>query len=359
MESTRTCLKEPPYRRQNDVSWANGWLAAPENERGVTFAATILVLSIAERADDPAVLAFERAAAGVLGEQGRVEVVSVAEDPPDAESEERARGTDGLVELTWSADGRSARLHCFVVAERRWIDREISFGSRRDESARDAQERGRLLGFAAASTFAESPSPPPRREARPAAPAVKPARAPTPLRDATSAPVAASHRALEFAGVASTGLGGNASGIGATAAFRWRLAPALWARLALAGRTGNIPLAQATTRSFQLGAGVVLSAFDRPSSPWVLGVRLDGWASNFEASHLSEDDVAPDRRSRWLPGCDLMAEGGFRFTGSTGLFAAVGAELMFGKTEVYTHGNRVAVVPPLRAVGEIGFRTGF
>lgn len=323
----------------------------------MTLAATLLVLSIAQRADDPAVVAFERAAAGVLGDQGHVEMVTVAEDPPDAESELRARDVDGLVELSWSVDGRTARLHCYVASERRWIDREISFGPGPAESVRAAEERGRLLGFAAASTFAEPaptgtvarPPPSPAAEAAPVAP--------RPSAGSERAPP--NLRVLEFAGAASSGFGGTAGGVGATAAFRWRLSPGLWARVAFLGRTGTIPLAQATTRSLQVGAGIALPLVDSPNGRWGLGARLDAWASQFEASHLSEDDAAPDRRSRWLPGCDLMLEGGLRFTESTGVFAALGAELMFGKTEVYTHGSRVAVVPPLRGVAEIGFRAGF
>lgn len=86
---------------------------------------------------------------------------------------------------------------------------------------------------------------------------------------------------------------------------------------------------------------------------------MDAYVSYFEASHFSEDDVEPDPRSRWLPGLGLLAEVGYRFAGKTGLFAAAGPELMAGKTEVYTHGKRVAVVPALRAAAEIGFRAGF
>jgi hypothetical protein len=328
----------------------------------VTLAATLLVLSIAQRADDPAVLAFERAASRVLGDGGRVEVVSVAEDPPDAESEARARGLDGLVELSWSDDGRSARLHCYVVSEQRWIEREISFGTRLDDTARGAEERGRLLGFAAASTFAELPVAPRTPPAAPL-PSKSP---PTKSRDTLPtqsttgpSPERRQPRVLEFAGAVSSGVGGTAGGVGAMAAFRWQVAPSLWARLAVLGRTGTIAVAQATTRSLQVGGGAALPLLDRSDVPWMLGARLDVWASHFEASHLSEDDAAPDRRSRWLPGCDLMIEGGFLFTGSTGVFASAGAEAMFGKTDVYTHGNRVAVVPPLRAIAELGFRAGF
>jgi hypothetical protein len=128
--------------------------------------------------------------------------------------------------------------------------------------------------------------------------------------------------------------------------------------LFVAGRSGNVPLAQASTRTAQLGAGMAVALLP-PTHRFELGARLDAFASYFDASHLSEDDLSPDRRSRWLPGADLLAEGGVRISGGAGLMAAVGIEALLGKTEIYTHGSRVAVVPPFRAVAELGFRARF
>jgi hypothetical protein len=132
----------------------------------------------------------------------------------------------------------------------------------------------------------------------------------------------------------------------------------LWARLFVAGRSGNIPEAQASTRTALLGGGLALALLPETSS-FELGGRLDAFASYFDVSHLSEDDIEADRRNRWQAGADLVAEGGWRFTGGAGLFAGVGLEAILGKTEIYTHHNRVAVVPPFRAVAELGFRTRF
>jgi hypothetical protein len=88
-------------------------------------------------------------------------------------------------------------------------------------------------------------------------------------------------------------------------------------------------------------------------------MRADALLSYFQASHLSEDDVVPDTKSRWLPGFDWVLEGGFRFAGSAGVFAGVGVEAMAGSTEMFTHGRQVALVPAFRLVGELGFRTRF
>jgi hypothetical protein len=141
---------------------------------------------------------------------------------------------------------------------------------------------------------------------------------------------------------------------GARFAFRGPLS----VRAFVAGRAGNMPEAQASTRTVQLGGGLALG-FLPAESWWELGLRSDGIVSYFDVSHLSEDDAEPDRRQRWLGGADLIAEGGFRLTSSAGLHLGAGIEVMFGETAVFTRGARVAVVPPLRAVAELGFRTGF
>lgn len=311
---------------------------------------------IAQPVDDPLTAAFARAARGVLGDGASVQLIAVEADPPDEESVARAEGASGVVELSWTKDGARASLHCYVTSERRWIDREITFGGGSGSGEREASEKGRLLGFAAATMFATyAPAQPERPTAapKPPAPVVKPT---LPSRDVPPAELA--RRTLEFAGVVSTGVKGTDGGLGALAGLRLRFHGPFWARAFVAGRAGSLPTAQASTRTALLGGGAVIAALPG-SSRFELGLRLDGFASYFSASHLSEDDVVPDERSRWLPGADLVAEGGFRFAGSAGVFAGVGLEAVFGRTDVYTHGNRVAVVPPLRAIGEIGFRTGF
>jgi hypothetical protein len=88
-------------------------------------------------------------------------------------------------------------------------------------------------------------------------------------------------------------------------------------------------------------------------------VRADLFACYFEAVHLSEDDAEPDRQSRWLPGADLLVEAGFRLAPSAGLFLGAGLEAVAGRTDIYTHGQRVAIMPVLRMLGEAGFRARF
>ena len=316
----------------------------------------LVVLVIAHGVGDPLTAAFEHAARGALGSEARLEIRSVAEDPADADSIALAGGADGVVEVSWEAGGARARLHCYVTREQRWVDREIAFGSDDAHSERETAERGRLLGFAVATMFGD--------EGRPEAPLPPHPIASTPTQSSVvvdSRPVDArspTTRSFEFSGAASSGIGGTASGFGAEAAARMVLNGPLWGRVFVAGRGGSIPAAQATTRSLFFGGGVAIAALP-PERRLALGLRVDAFASYFEASHFSEDDVVPVRRSRWIPGADLIAEGGFRLVGSAGVFLGAGVEALLGKTTVYTHDKQVALVAPLRAVAQLGFRVGF
>jgi hypothetical protein len=315
--------------------------------------------------DDPLVSAFKGAARRVLGNETRLDFEVVASDPPDEETIGRATAVDGVVELSFSATDNRARVHCYVAKEQRWVDREISFGESHAPPQVELVERGRLLGFAVASLFSGE------AQSEPTSPSPAPEPSPPKPIETTSLPSESAgtrttvpqgqgqtRRSIEFAGIASSGLHGTAAGLGASAALRFVWTGPLWTRVFVAGRTGNIPEAQSSTRTAQMGAGLALALLPE-THRFELGVRFDVFASYFDASHLSEDDIAPDRRSRWLPGGDLVIEGGVRVAGGAGLLLAGGLEGLLGKTEIYTHGNRVAVVPPFRAVAELGFRTRF
>jgi len=323
----------------------------------------IVVLVIGHEAADPSLAAFQAAAQNALGKEARIRLVEVAKDPPDEESVARAGSADGIVELSWTADGSRTLIHCYLAHERRWLDRQITFGAGDASSTREAQERGRLLGFAVATMFSEAAA---ESSAVPASPLpALPAASAPPVPDRTATPAGrpvgappSARRSLEFGGQVSSGLQGTAAGIGAAAALRAGVLGPLWARVFVAGRSGSIPAAQATTRTALLGVGSAL-AWPFSRSRFELGVRTDLFVSYFDTTHLSEDDVEPDRRSRWLPGADLVAEGGFQLAGSAGIFLGLGVEGVLGKTEIYTHTQRTAVVPPFRAVGEMGFRIGF
>jgi hypothetical protein len=341
-------------------------------------AVSLIVLVIAQQPDVDScppglcggaamVTALQEAVVRVLGSETRIRTELAISDPADAEVANGASDVDGVVELSFSPNGDKARLHCYVAHEQRWLDREISFGASRGSMRSEINERGRLLGFAVATMYAGDtndterepeniapPTPAPAASTVPASPK------PTPSRDepAPTRPGPQASYVAEFAAVASSGLNGTASGLGASAGFRFALTGPVWARLFVAGRSGDIPEAQASTRTALMGGGLALALLPQ-SSRFELGARFDAFASYFDVTHLSEDDVAPDRRSRWQVGADLLAEGGFRFTPAIGALVGIGVEGIFGETAIYTHHARVAVVPPLRATAELGFRTRF
>ena len=313
---------------------------------------------------DTLAAAFEQAARRALGNDAKIQTEIVATDPADEDSSARP-GVDGVVELSFTPEGNKARIHCYVSKEQRWLDREISFGESRGSVRRETTERGRLLGFAVATMFTAETEP--ALEATPAAVAPPPpvtaasgpARAVTQSRERPASERSEEKgRSIEFAGIVSSGLDGNAGGLGASAGLRLALTGPVWARLFVAGRAGNIPRAQASTRTALMGGGFALALLPQ-AKPIELGARVDLFASYFEASHLSEDDLEADRRTRWQAGADFVAEAGLRLTGGAGVLLGLGIEGIAGKTEIYTHGNRVAVVPPFRAIAEVGFRTRF
>ncbi|HYQ01172.1 MAG TPA: hypothetical protein VER96_21020 [Polyangiaceae bacterium] len=310
--------------------------------------------------------AFQQAAQRVLGSEAQLRTQVVTSDPSDEVAVAKAPDADGVVELSFSPEGEKARLHCYLAREKRWIEREISFGDSSGSTQSEINERGRLLGFAVATMYASDASEETHEQESPSPPAVPPsaseaaraAESPRLSRPQSATVPERRKYVAEFAGIASTGLEGTASGLGASAGFRLVLRGPIWARVFIAGRSGNIPEAQASTRTALMGGGFAF-AFLPDAATFELGSRLDFFASYFDASHLSEDDVAADRRSRWQAGADVVAEGGWRVTRDAGVFFGIGVEGILGKTEVYTHHQRVAVVPPLRATGELGFRTRF
>jgi opacity protein-like surface antigen len=335
---------------------------------------TLIVLVVAQNPDsdtcEPGLCggtamasSFQRAVQRVLGTDARVQTQLVTRDPSDTESAAMSQGVDGVVELSFTPEGQKARLHCYVSRERRWFDREITFGESRGSAQSEVSERGRLLGFAVATMYASEAErePAPTLQPAKAESAPSPVQAPrAPSQDRPPRPSRgdSGRRTVEFGAIVSSGIRGMASGLGASVGFRAGLAGPVWGRLFVAGRSGNIPEAQASTRTALLGGGLALALLPKSSS-FELGARVDGFASYFDASHLSEDDVEPDLRSRWQAGGDVVAEGGFRITQGAGVFVGAGLEAVLGKTDIYTHNNLVAVVPSLRATAELQFRTQF
>jgi len=342
----------------------------------------LVVFLISDQAGESTTRAFEQAALEVLGHDAKVEVEVVHEDPDDMFAIERAGAADGVIELSLNQHDTEARLHCYIARLERWVSRSIVF-----DAGDEAGERARMLGFAVASMFTpevtdtepepsaanRTPSEPEPANNAPTTPAPKPTLAKVGPSDTNSSGVGvvdtgAKHEpsagsplgSLDFSAVLAMGIQGEAESIGAAAGLGLPVAGPLWLRASLAGRTGEIPAAQANTRQLNLGLGLAWSLFRAGVSPSFEAVlRGDLLGSWFEVGHLSADDPSVVRKSRWQFGADLVLGAGLGLTSNALLYAGGGLEAMLGKTDIYTHGELVAVVPPLRLVGEVGVRTRF
>lgn len=313
-------------------------------------AAVLVVLIISSAGADPVAPALEEAARELLGEDAKIRVVVTAIELPDVATLQRAGGADGVVELIWNDDQKSALLHCYVARDERWVDRKVSFDAK-DE----APQRGRLLGFAIASMF-------PRLVARPAA--AEPPRDRSPISVDSQASVAATPGApplpfeLELGATATTGVRGPADAVGAVIGMRLPLAGALSLHASVGARIGEIPLAQATTRAATGALGLAWLASPADSAVQ-LGLRADFIASWMAVTRPLASGGELESRSRWMSGGAALVEGGYRFMGKLGAYGGAGAEVLLTPTDVYTQGHLRAKLPTFRVVGELGLRARF
>jgi hypothetical protein len=350
----------------------------------------LLVIFVTSSAqDDPATVSFERAAHEVLGPSAELRVEAVASPLSDGAALERAGLADGVVELHWNGTQRTALLHCYVASEQRWVDRAIRFSPADSEP-----DRGRMLGFAVASMFMDAPSfsrargnePVPVAQTSGGAsveptsvaavePAVASRPAPSPrgaaaapfnagLGDTSASPEllatqGAGRNTLEFAGVATSGLSKSSGAeVGALAALGVPLSERLSLRIQLAGRTGELAVAQANVRRAIVGAGLAWNAWP-DADRFAVRLRVDALGSWFEVSHLSSDDVARVQNHGWLFGGDTVVTIGYRISTLMTFSVGAGIEAMSGQTHVFTHGVERATLPALRGLGELGFLTHF
>jgi hypothetical protein len=272
--------------------------------------------------------------------------VAAREAPGPIEDEtllalERETMSDLVATVTWTEPARrEARLRVHVRASDRWVERGLTFASSDDRG-----ERGRTLGFTLASML-------PDRAPRPAV-----ARPPPP---ALIAPPPPPRLALDLMVMGSLGLGGNADALGGAFALRGAVSRTLALRAELLGRTGVVQAAEATSLSLHLAAGVAWNPLGDPATRRTnLGVRADLAVLYESLGHLSPDDIDRDREARFLPGADLVVEGSLRILGSAALVLGVGAEVAFGRTDVFVHQVKVSELPPLRLVTSLGLRHYF
>jgi len=262
--------------------------------------------------------------------------------------------------VAWSERQRRVVIRFVTLPGGQWSDREVRF-----DKADAPIERGRTVGFALASmmpeeAFAPSPAPPvgPPPASQPAVAApVAPAR-PLDLRPAAPPP-RANPLALDASGLAVAAPTGYGGGAGGGFAVRVPLAGPLGARAAAGARAESIGPAQATLRVIGGAVGLAWQPWLDAQHRWGVGARVDALLVHLDVAHLSEDDAQAAHLSRLMGGLDAAVEGTFRFAEHAGVVAAVGSEIVFGRTDIFVHERQVTSLPPVKLMAELGLRVSF
>lgn len=334
----------------------------------MTFALVLVLLVEARDAGDPATKALSDTIGEALGPDATVEVHTREElaDPhvDDDTLTANERAADGIVVLQWTSPMHTvARIAVRSGTPAHWSERAVVF-----ETVDVPREKGRTLGFAAASMLPSasptpSPSSPPKKEAPPPSvlgnDRVEPHDAGSP--PPSFSPTRISRFGIYVGGGATVGIGGAGTSFGGTVAFEWMALPRLTVDGGGSMAFGQIDEVQATSLDFELASGARFDVVrSQPKHRWGLAVRTGALVVHQSLSHFSSDDVHPDRQSRWVPGLFGQCEGSWAVSSyGSAIVLRVGAEMLAGRIDVYSHERLVTHVSPLRATGQLGLRVHF
>jgi len=159
---------------------------------------------------------------------------------------------------------------------------------------------------------------------------------------------------IDAAGVGTLGGASGTNAAGAEIAGLFFLHPRIAAVAIADVRLGDIPSAQSTFSSVQLGGGAAWRALALTRPAFELDVHADVLATLLRASREGQT------QSAWQPGARVAVEAAwFPLIPSVGFIALAGGEAVLGSTSVVVGTHTVAAVFPLRAVGEVGLRARF
>lgn len=339
----------------------------------------IVVVLLAGQAGDPitdGILAATKQALGpyaVVLSEATTEPVGVS-DVDALAIGERAHAR-AIARVTWAdASHTVARLHVHVgAATSSWSDDEISFSSR-DVSGEKARTVGYTLATmvqrieqqAQAAELQEKQQLDRKREQareqdqreqlerqRMVAEAARTSRDSAP-----ATPHVVGQDGLEIQASAIGALADAATSLGGDARARWWLRGARLGVHAVAGaRFGRVR--EADTSSMTAFGGVGPSVRFLTLSRFELSARADVMLMRHAMTRAATATTAELSHDRWLGALDLALEASWSFSEQLGVMVASGAEVAFGTTTVSVGGSRVADIPPIRAIAEIGGRIRF
>jgi hypothetical protein len=309
-------------------------------------ARTVLVIwTVASELSSPSTVAMTNAAHDALGANTVVRVEATPEDTQARLGEER--NASGVVQLVWDEEHRRALMRCYLVRSRRWVDREITFTSLDPEA-----ERGRTLGFLAASILIDAGAPYAGRRSEPT-PSV-----PRDTRPRAVVPLAPKEPWGSIGAGASLAGPGDGTSYGGWFSAEYSALPRFWIGVLGEARFGTLPRAQATSRILSLGITSGLELFRPTEGAW-LGIRLGTNWTYLSVAHLSDSDPTSVEKSRFVPSFDALLAGAFGMTRGPSLYAEAGLNFIPGVTEIFVREQNVATLPRLLTIGRIGLRTTF
>jgi hypothetical protein len=361
-------------------------------------ALTLIVFVAGTEPDSDVATSLARAAREALGADARIDLRAGSPTDEDAVDEERRGQAAAVVELSFlDPKHRAGRLRVHVAQSGRWLERSIGF------AVTDAEaERGRTLGFAAASMLPETggegaspnhgaasspPAPAPGSTAAPTSTSARPEASaapapplqvpplvtanlpppeapPSPSRSTRESPSREPWRppsfVLDIFGMAYVGAGSSSfTAFGGGVSGQYFVTPLLGLRLGGGVLAGTVPEAEATTL-FAVGrAGVSVSPFRAgPGHPVGLGGHVD-YACLYESmTHFISATSSSTTNARVQSGVEAMLEVEWLLP-SLSLVGGFGGEEVFSPTYVDVRGALVATLPELRFLGEIGVRARF
>jgi len=362
----------------DEVARSDGSIAPGTPRRRLQIVVIALVILVFLDAGDagtqlPETLA--RAAEQALGPSAQVAIRLLEGPRPERELTDagKAASATAVARLTWVDARRSrANLEVHILANDRRLTETLTF-----EATDPLPERGRAIGLVLAALLAPErgrpgdearASSPPERSAPaepPAATAANPPATAAAVAAASSAPSATSSTGgpswfLDAAAEGGIAVGGAGSGWGGALGLGRRLTDRLDWRVGARARFGEVAQADASILSAGLAAGLgftVRRAAERERLE--LDLRLDALLLYETLSHFSSDDTDEVRRGRLLPGASLTAGARYLLGPGAAVFIGAGPEVVFGRTDVVVHLQKVAEVAPLRLSIQGGLRMTF